>query len=93
MGMETVGSFTNLNDAGVSQACPVLGLDGHTMQVKLAKRVDIGCAVKVETDNTLSLGEVSYCRPEGDGYLVWVDVMQAMHDVAELTRLARALVV
>jgi len=92
MGMETVGAFTNLDDAGVSQTCPVLGLNGHTMQVKLSKRVDIGSAVKVEAGDTLSLGEVSYCRPEGDGYLVWVEVMQALRDVTELSRLARALV-
>jgi hypothetical protein len=90
--MDTVGAFTNLDDAGVSQACPVLGVDGHTMQLKLPKRVEIGCSVKVEAGDTLSLGEVSYCRPDGDGYLVWVEVMQAMHDVAELSRLARALV-
>jgi len=92
MGMQTVGAFTNLDGSGVSQTCPVLELDGRTMQVKLSKRVDIGSAVKVETADTLSLGEVSYCRPAGDGYLVWVEVMQALHDVGELTRLAQALV-
>ena len=69
----------------------MLGLDGKTMQLKMSKRVDIGSAVKVETGDTLSLGEVSYCRPEGDGYVVWVEVMQALHDVTELSRLARAL--
>lgn len=89
--METVATFTNLDDAEDSQVCPVLGLDGHMMQLKLSKRADIGSAVKVETGNTMSLGEVSYCRPEGDGYVVWVQVMQALHDVTELSRLARAL--
>jgi len=92
MGMDTVGAFTKLDSAEVSEACPVLGLGGHTMQVKLSKRVDIGSPVKIQTSDTLSLGEVSYCRPEGDGYLVWVEVMQALHDVGELSRLARALV-
>jgi hypothetical protein len=88
--METVATFTNLDDAD-SQVCPVLGLDGRMMQLKLSKRADIGSAVKVETGDTMSLGEVSYCRPEGDGYVVWVQVMQALHDVTELSRLARAL--
>ena len=90
--MDTVGAFTKLDDTEGSQVCPVLGLDGHTMQVKLSKRIDIGSPVKIETSDTLTLGEVSYCRPEGDGYLVWVEVMQALHDVTELSRLARALV-
>ena len=73
--METVAAFTNLNDAEVSQSCPVLGLDGHVMQLKLPKHVGIGSAVKVETGDTMSLGEVSYCHPEGDGYVVWVELM------------------
>jgi hypothetical protein len=89
--METVAAFTNLDDAEVCPACPVLGLDGHMMQLKLSKYVNIGSAVKVETGDTLSLGEVSYCRPEGDGYVVWVEVLQALHNVTELSRLARAL--
>jgi hypothetical protein len=89
--MDAVAAFTNLNDPEVSLDCPVLGLDGHTMQLKLSKRVEIGSAVKVATGDTLSLGEVSYCRPANDGYIVWVEVMQALHDVTELSRLARAL--
>jgi hypothetical protein len=89
--METVAAFTKLGDAEVSLRCPVLGLDGHTMRLKLSKRVDIGSAVKVEADDTLSLGEVSYCRPEGDGYVVWVELLQSLHNVAELSRLAHAL--
>jgi hypothetical protein len=90
--METVAAFTKLDDAKVAVQCPVLGLDGRTMQLKLPKWVDIGSPVKVEADDTLSLGEVSYCRPEGDGYLVWVELLQSLHNVAELSRLASALV-
>lgn len=89
--METVAAFTSLNDKELSQSCPVLGLDGNTMQLKLSKPVGIGSPVKIKTGDTLSLGEVSHCRPEDGGYVVWVDVMQALHDVTELTRLAQAL--
>lgn len=89
--MDTFAAFTNLDDAQLSEACPLLGHEGHSIQLKLSKRVDIGSAVKIEAGDTLSLGEVSYCRPEGDGYVVWVEVMQALHDVGELSRLARAL--
>ena len=89
--MDTVAALTNLEESQVFQACSVLGLDGHMMQLKLPKPVGIGSAVKIEADDTLSLGEVSYCRPEGDGYIVWVDLIQALHNVAELSRLSRAL--
>ena len=89
--METVAAFTKLDDAEVSCGCPVLGLDGHTMQLKLPKWIDIGSAVTVEAGDTMSLGEVSYCRSEGDGYVVWVELIQALHNVTEMSRLARAL--
>ena len=90
--MEMIAALTNLGKSKLSQVCPVLGLEGHVLQLKVSEQVDIGSAVKVEAGDTLSLGEVSYCRPEGDGYIIWVEVMQALHSVAELSRLARALV-
>jgi hypothetical protein len=90
--METVAALTNLEESEVSQDCSVLAVSGHTMQLRLPKPVGIGRAVKVEAEDTISLGEVSYCRPEGDAYVVWVDLMQALHHVGELSRLARALV-
>ena len=89
--MDSVAVFTNLDGAEASQTCPVLGLYGHVMQLRVPKRVLIGSPVKVETDDILALGEVSCCRPESDGYVVSVDVLQALHDVSELSRLARAL--
>jgi len=89
--MVTVAAFTNLQDTEIAQVCPVLGLEGHMMQLKLSTYVDIGSAVKVEAGDTLSLGEVSFCRADGDGYIVWVELMQALNSVTELSRLARAL--
>jgi hypothetical protein len=89
--METVAAVTAIDEPGASQSCPVLALEGHMMQLKSAKPLGIGSAVKVESDDTLALGEVSYCRPDGDGFVLWVDLMQALHNVEEMTRLARAL--
>jgi len=89
--METVAAFTNLEDQEIPQLCPLLGLTGRNMQLKLAARIGVGSAVKVETGDTLTLGEVSYCHPVADGYVVGVEINEALHNVAELTRLARAL--
>ena len=89
--METVASLTILGESQEPQTCSVVAVDGRMMQMKAPKPVDVGSAVKVEADDTLSLGEVSYCRPDGDGYLVWVDLAEALHNVQELSRLARAL--
>jgi len=91
MRMETVAQFTNLEDAEVSQNCPVLELEGPKIHLKLPNHVAIGKPVKIEANDTLSLGEVVYCRPAADGYVVCVEVMEALHNVTELSRLARAL--
>jgi hypothetical protein len=89
--MEMVATFTNLQNDEASGNCPVLGINGRTMRLKLPRYVDTGSPVKVEVDDTLSLGEVSCCRSEADGYVVSVEMLQALHHVDELTRLARAL--
>ena len=89
--METVAALTRLDEAKVTQTCSILGLDGRTMQLQLPQYVTIGSPVKVEANDTMSLGEVSHCRPDGNGYVACVEVLQALHNVTELTRLARAL--
>ena len=92
MGMESLAALTSLGEKEIPQTCLILGLNGHTMQLKSSRHLTIGSPVKVEADDTLTLGEISYCRPDGDGYMVTVAVMQALHHVAEMSRLARALV-
>jgi hypothetical protein len=48
-----------------------------------------GSALKVEWRDTLLLGEVRYCRPEGEGYAIGLDVEHALYHTEELARLAR----
>ena len=55
------------------------------------RRVPLGSAVKVEWGHTLLLGEVRYCRPEGDGFAIGVDLEHALYHTEELARLARRL--
>lgn len=88
--MATVAALTNL-EAEITDTCSVLGLNGSMMQLKFPKYLNVGSAVKVEADDTISLGEVSYCRRDGDSYVVWVELFQALHNVTEMSRLARAL--
>jgi hypothetical protein len=89
--MQMLVAYTNLSDTEVPQVCPVIGLDGRSVQLRVSTPNHVGSAVKIEADDTMSLGEVSYCRPEGEGYVVWVELAQALHHVDELSRLARAL--
>lgn len=90
--METVAAFTDLKDSKGPLQCPVIGVQGRLVQLKVPKWVEIGSPVKVEADDTISLGEISCCRADGDGYAVWVELLESLHNVAELSRLAHALV-
>ena len=90
--METVAALTNLQEPEIAQSCSVLDVNGRLMQVKMQKPIAVGSPVKVEAEDTISLGEVSYCISEGEGFIVWVNLMEALHNVTELSRLARALV-
>lgn len=89
--METDAVFTNLENSDPSQPCSVVALNGHTMQLKVPQPVGIGSPVKIESDDTISLGEVSQCLRGEEGYIVWVNLVEALHNVEELSRLARAL--
>ena len=55
------------------------------------RRVPLGSAVKVEWGNTLLLGEIRYCRPEGDGFAIGLDLEHALYQTEELARLAERL--
>ena len=89
--MESVVALTNLESEEVAQTCPVLDQDGCRIQLKVPKYLNTGSPVKVEAGDTLSLGEICHCYSEGEGYVVWVDLFQSLNHVAEMARLARAL--
>jgi len=89
--MNNLVTYTELAGTETPQVCPVLDVDGNIIRLKLPRRTVIGSPVKIEADNTLSLGEVCDCHPEEDGYVVYVELLQSLRQVAELTRLARAL--
>lgn len=90
--MDTVAAITTLDQTEISQPGTILGVHGHTMELKIPRQVGVGSAVKVEANDTLALGEVFACRPDAEGYTVWVDLIEALHGVNELSRLAKALI-
>ena len=46
--------------------------------------VAAGSALKLELDDTLLLGEVIYCRDDGDSFYVGVELEQALYGLGEL---------
>jgi hypothetical protein len=73
-----LGRVTNYSDYG--------------MGLLIDREVPLGVVVRVEWSQTLLLGEVCYCRPEGEGFAIGLQLEHALYHTAELGRLARRLV-
>ena len=50
-----------------------------------------GAALKIELADTMLLGEVIYCRPDGDGYSAGIALEQALYHTRNLAVLAERL--
>jgi len=56
------------------------------MAIQIPAEVSPGTALKIEWNDSLVLGEAVYCHPEGDAYLVGIDLDQVLCGLAELGR-------
>jgi hypothetical protein len=72
-----LGRITNYSDFG--------------MGLLIDRDVPLGAAVKVEWSQTLLLGEVCYCRKEGEGFAIGLKLEHALYNTSELARLAKRL--
>ncbi len=63
----------------------------HGIGLLIEEPAPIGSAVKVEWDSTLLLGEVCYCRAEGNSFAIGLELEHALYNTAELGRLAKRL--
>jgi hypothetical protein len=69
----------------------LLEISGSGLQLRLPKAVAYGAAIKIESGNTLMLGEVYRCEPEAGAYTVGVRLCQELSSLKELERLNCAL--
>ena len=67
----------------------IINYSGNGLGLFAERPAAEGAALKVEWRDTLLLGEVCYCRPEGDGFAIGLDVEHALYHTEELARLAR----
>ena len=66
-------------------------LSGRGIRITVPARVPPGAAVKIELDDALLLGEICYCRPCDRGFMIGVEIDQALHGLADLARLNQTL--
>ena len=59
------------------------------MGLAVAQSIGVGAPLKIEAADSLLLGEAIYCRTDGDGLYVGVELEQALHGLAELAEMVR----
>jgi hypothetical protein len=70
----------------------VRNASGRGLGVITAARVEPGAALRIEIDDGMVLGEAIYCRKEGDGHFIGVELDQMLVGLTELGRHLSALV-
>ena len=88
---ESSVKITILREAEDASSGRVTQMLGDTVDLHVEKPARPGDALKLEGDDVLLLGEVSSCRPEGDGFAVRVEIDHALFNTRELARLAKHL--
>ena len=74
---------------GESKAGPATALDssGRGMRISLDRAIPSGAAVKLETEDSIVLGEVCYSVPGPSGFIIGIEVDQVLNGLRELNRI------
>ena len=82
---------TGLDASPVRCNGTVRNLSGRGMRLTVPEAIHPGATVRVDADNIMFLGEISYCVPESPGYSVGLMVEHILTGLDELQRLNRGL--
>ncbi|HWB85200.1 MAG TPA: PilZ domain-containing protein [Bryobacteraceae bacterium] len=86
-------AVTLLGEREVRATATVKDASGRGLGLTLTHAVKLGTALKIEIEDAILLGEVVHCQPaEGGGYLIGVELHQALYTTAELRELAKEFV-
>jgi hypothetical protein len=69
-----------------------LDFSGRGLKLAVERAVALGSAVKVETEDSLFLGEVCHCGPAETGFVLGLELQQALVGLRELAILNSRLV-
>ncbi len=66
-------------------------LSGRGMRIVVGEAMPIDGAVKVDWDDTLVLGEVRYCVPESNQFVIGLELQHSLTELGSLVRLSESL--
>ena len=68
-----------------------LNMSGRGISIFVPTAFTAGDPVRVQIDDSLLLGEVCYCHPKNEGFVIGIEIDQVLNGLAALERLNRAL--
>ncbi|MCC7498244.1 MAG: hypothetical protein IT160_11750 [Bryobacterales bacterium] len=82
--------LTVLGGREVSLAAKLEKVWGRGARLRSCCPVPLGAAVRFDLDDALLLGEVCYCAPDGDSFIIGIVVDQALTSVGSVLALIRS---
>ena len=83
-------NLTILGDPEIRRTAKVKNISGRGLGLELAYPVGVGCALRIELNDAVLLGEAMYCRAQNGAYYVGIELLQGLYGLSELSRAARA---
>jgi len=78
-------TVTNLGAACSSVAATIVNFSARGLRLCLCEELPVGSLVKVEWGTTLLLGQIIYCKPEGEAYSAGMELEEAVYDTRLFT--------
>ena len=82
--------ITLFGEPDIQLPARVKNVSGRGLGLELDGPVAAGAALKLELDDTLILGEVIYCRQQGETYYIGVEIEQTLANLADLSAAVRS---
>jgi hypothetical protein len=79
-----------LGDIVIRRTAKVKNTSGRGLGLEMAYPVAVGCALKIELNDAVLLGEAMYCRADNGAYYVGIELLQGLSGLGELSRALRA---
>jgi hypothetical protein len=79
-------NLTILGDIEIHRTAKVKNISGRGLGLEMAHPVGVGCALKIELQDAVLLGEAMYCRSDNGAYYVGIELLQGLCGLGELSR-------
>lgn len=89
--MEKLAACTLLEGGKSTQLGSIVSQAGHWVELRVPENMPVGSSIKMEMDDTLSLGEVAQCRPVSGGFQVCLEISEALRGMRGLASLMQTL--